>query len=226
MSSLLDRYYSFNAMHGFLTLNFDANHPSLSTPILKQMVENWCSTKTNKAEIEYLAVSNTKGKNAHAHVFFKLNERAKVHKKPVAKINNIEYKLVFTPVTEHKKFDGSFQAIIKYLKNQNKKHGAESTFDEIGKEEAIKGKVGNNLVEQALSLENLKEAEGLLRQASMTWYLNNVKKFREIWREQHSNKQPNRINIKLRPWKEDNILVKNARAWLQGVRLKCRSKKE
>ncbi|BFU26620.1 hypothetical protein CL6EHI_089440 [Entamoeba histolytica] len=183
------------------------------------MVENWCSTETNKAEIEYLAASNTKGTNAHAHVFFKLKDRAKVHKKPVAKINNIEYKLFFTPVTEHKKFDGSFQAIIKYLKNQNKKHGSESTFDEIGKEEAIKGKVGNNLVEQALSLENLKEAEGLLRQASMTWYLNNVKKFRDVWREQHDNKQTNRINIKLRPWKEDNILVKNARAWLQGVKL-------
>lgn len=220
MANRNERYYNFNSMHGFVTINYGGGRPKLSIAAIKEGIQNWCSTRNTKAKVNYIAMSTTNenGTN-HSHVFFQLEESMKIHKKPMIRVNGIDYNLYFTPVTEHAAYDGSFARIIKYLKNQSAKHNTEAKFEEMGKFDADKGKVGNNVIEKALRIPDLNEAMSYLRGISATWYLNNVKKFKDIWREQNGNKQTNRISIKLSPWKEDNTLVKNARAWLQGVKL-------
>ncbi|GAB1223942.1 hypothetical protein ENUP19_0166G0038 [Entamoeba nuttalli] len=213
------KYYNFHSAYGYVCLNYNDRYPALDINTLKGALEQWTSTRNNKSKIDYMAMSRTEeGDNRHAHVFFKLEEPVKINKKPFINVNGIEYKLTFTPVTEHPSFDGSFINIIKYLKKQGTKHEVKSLFEEWGNKPAARGRLSTEEIHKALRLPTLKEAEAYLGDKNMLSYLNVRSKFKELYRERHANDRNERIKIKLLPWDEENALIKNARAWLRIVK--------
>ncbi|EMD45825.1 Hypothetical protein EHI5A_198300 [Entamoeba histolytica KU27] len=196
--------------------------PNTKTPnkeFLKNAIEQWCSTKNKRAHIKYLAIGKTtQGNNKHAHAFFELEEVAHVRKKPFIQINNERHFLHFEKITENKNYDGSFNAIIEYLKRQGEKHPNEgAVFEEMGKMDKNKGRLGDIDIGKALRMPDLEEAHAYLKNISLKGYMNNVAKFDTVWAQEHSRDNYERIKIKLMPWKEDNPVVKNSRVWLNSA---------
>lgn len=212
-------YYHFKSIAGFAYMNFEnlSKPPTLTT--MKTAIQNWCSTKTNKAIINYIAYGKTTdGRNKHGHIFFTLKEPADVMRKPFVKINNVDMKINFEPFTKMDAFDGSYTSIIEYIKNQGKHHNTTATFEEEGSLKSAKGhKVGDTNIEKALKMKSKAEAVAYLRNISSNWIMNNEKKFSEMYDKQHSRDKGHRINIKLSPWKETNPVVQGARAWLHTL---------
>ncbi|EDR23608.1 hypothetical protein EDI_030030 [Entamoeba dispar SAW760] len=219
MSQEGKRYYEFKAMHGFVTINLRAETPMPSKETVRKLLETWRTTRNKKATVKYLALSKTtQGSKKHIHAFFELEETAHVRKKPFALLNGEQHFLKFEKVTENKNYDGSFKAIIEYLKNQGAKHpNSNAAFEEIGKMERNRGRLGDIDIAKALKMPDLEEAHAFLKNISLKGYMNNVSKFDSVWAQEHSRDTPYRIKIKLQPWKEDNPVVKNSRIWLNSA---------
>ncbi|EDR24579.1 hypothetical protein EDI_082040 [Entamoeba dispar SAW760] len=219
MSQTRGRYYEFRSMHGFANINFKENTPTPSLKTLKEALQQWCSTKSKRALIKYIAIGKTtKGPNRHAHIFFELEEMAHTRKKPFIQINNEQHFIFFEKVTENANYDGSFKAIIEYLKRQAKKHPESgAVFEEDGKMNNNRGRLGDIDIGKALKMTDLEEAHAYLKNISLKGYMNNVQKFDSMWAQEHSRDNYQRIKIKLQPWKEDNPVVKNSRIWLNSA---------
>ncbi|EKE38059.1 hypothetical protein ENU1_177790 [Entamoeba nuttalli P19] len=219
MNSNGRNYYHFKSIAGFAYINFQniQTPPTLQT--MKEALSSWCSTKNNKANIQYLAFGKTiEGTNKHGHVFFILEKQADVMRKPLVNINGKEMKINFSPFTKMDAFDGSYLSIIEYIKNQGKKHNTRATFEEYGNLKTTKGhKVGDTMIEESLRMNSKAEAIAYLRNISPAWVMNNEKKFGEMYDKQHSRDRKHRINIKLNPWKETNPVVQGARAWIHTL---------
>ncbi|GAB1218892.1 hypothetical protein ENUP19_0008G0016 [Entamoeba nuttalli] len=206
-------------MHGFANINFKENTPTPSLKVIKTALEQWCSTKSKRALIKYIAIGKTtKGPNKHAHVFFELEDMAHIRKKPFTQINNEQHFIHFEKVTENKHYDGSFRALIEYLKKQNEKHPDNgAVFEEEGKLMNNRGRLGDIDIGKALKMTDLEEAHAYLKNVSLKGYMNNVQKFDSIWSQEHNKDNYQRVKIKLQPWKEDNPVVKNSRVWLNSA---------
>lgn len=213
------RYYEFKSMHGYITMNLRDKGPIPTKEAIKNVLEQWCSTRNKKAQIKYLAMSKTtKGENKHIHAFFELDEVAHIRKRPFVQLNDEQYFIKFEKVTENKRYDGSFRPILEYLKKQNERHPESgAVFEEIGKLERNRGRLGDIDIGKALKMPDLEEAHAYLKGISLKGYMNNVAKFDTMWNQEHDRDNTHRIRIKLQPWKEDNTLVKNSRIWLDTV---------
>ncbi|EDR28579.1 hypothetical protein EDI_238410 [Entamoeba dispar SAW760] len=219
MSQPQNRYYEFKAMHGFVTMNFTPAQKVPNKETIKNAIEQRCSTRNKQAHIKYLAIGKTtQGSNKHIHAFFELEEVAHTRKRPFVNINGNSEFIRFEKITENKNYDGSFNAIIEYLKRQKEKHPNEgAVFEEIGKMDKNKGRLGDIDIGKALKMPDLEEAHAFLKNISLKGYMNNVSKFDSVWAQEHSRDTTNRIKIKLQPWKEDNPVVKNSRIWLNSA---------
>ncbi|EKE41246.1 hypothetical protein ENU1_063020 [Entamoeba nuttalli P19] len=186
---------------------------------MKEALTKWCSTKSNKANIKYLAYGKTtEGNNRHDHVFFILEDQVDVMRKPFVKIKGVDMKINFSPFTRLDAFDGSYLSVIEYIKNQGKHHNTKSSFEEYGNLKTTKGcKVSDSINEKALRMTSKVEAIAYLRNVNPSWVMNNEKKFGEMYDKQHSRDKRHRINIKLSQWKETNSVVQGARAWLHTI---------
>ncbi|EKE41245.1 hypothetical protein ENUP19_0332G0018 [Entamoeba nuttalli] len=216
MSQPQKRYYEFRAMHGFITMNFAPQQKVPNKETIKNAIEQWCSTKNKQAHIKYLAIVKiTQGLNKHLHAFFELEDVAYTRKRVLVNINGNPEIIKFEKITENKNYDGSFNSIIEYLKRQKDKNPNEGAiFEEIGKMDKNKGRLGDTDIGKALRMADLEEAHAYLKNISLKGYMNNVAKFDSIWVQEHSRDNYGRIKIKLQAWKEDNPVVKNSRIWL------------
>lgn len=219
MSQPQQKYYEFKSMHGYVTINLKDNSKVPSKEIVKNVIEQWCSTRNKEAQIKYMAMSKTThGPNKHIHAFFELDGVTHVRKRPFVQINNEQHFMKFEKVTENKNYDGSFRPIIEYLKRQGERHPESGAiFEEIGKLEKNRGRLGDVDIGKALKMPDLEEAHAYLKNISLKGYMNNVAKFDTMWAQEHSGDNSNRIKIKLQPWKEDNPVVKNSRIWLSSA---------
>ncbi|EMS17722.1 hypothetical protein KM1_204870 [Entamoeba histolytica HM-3:IMSS] len=144
---------------------------------MKEALTTWCSTKTNKENIKYLAYGKTtEGNNKHGYVFFILENQVDIMRKPFVNINGKEMKINFSPFTKLDAFDGSYLSIIDDIKNQSKKHKTKAVFEEYGNLKTTKGyKVGDSMIEQSLRMNSKAEAIAYLRNISPAWVMNNEK---------------------------------------------------
>ncbi|EDR28242.1 hypothetical protein EDI_054700 [Entamoeba dispar SAW760] len=141
-------------MHGYVTLNLKNNTPVPSKETIKNVIEQWCTTRSKKAQVKYLALSKTtKGNNRHVHAFFELEDISHVRKRPFVQLNNEQHFMKFEKITENKSYDGSFKAIIDYLKKQGDKHpDSGAIFEEMGKMEKNRGRLGDIDLGRALKM--------------------------------------------------------------------------
>ncbi|EDR29606.1 hypothetical protein EDI_319930 [Entamoeba dispar SAW760] len=200
------RYFKFHGKNIYFEIN-----EVISLEEAKEIIGKFGCGK----QIKWIGVGiNEKGSSqnthSHSHVYVQLDGIFQFNKKPETKIHGKKLHINFSYISRLCDMDGSYQNIRNYLK-KHEKYEEEGIFSEsirISWDQAIK---------EALECPDYLEATRILQGSSYGRWLTSCSTFQKKWNQEHFEEivESRKIYIRLNPWKEEMIEVKEIRTWIK-----------